>query len=102
MEPIPNQPQPPRKRIKLKLIATIILLAVGFGGYGYMWYKNTRKIRTEALQILDETIQLRLLHETVANERARCSSYVTLNEGIFAEFEYCKKFIEWADSILVQ
>ncbi len=102
MEPISNQPLPPKKKTKFKLIATIVLLIIGCGGYGYMWYKNTRKIRTEAVRILDETVHLRLLRETVVGERARCGSYVNLNEGNFSEFEYCKKFIEWADSILVQ
>ena len=92
------------KRKFLLLLAFIILASLG---YGYYWYGGIIKIKKQAAAILSEYKELQhtkgkydQLIEGIIREQIRCKDFISQSAGNFGEFEYCKKFVEWADASL--
>jgi len=67
--------------------------------YGYYWYKETNVLRLNAISVIDKADHLDILENAVNAERARCENFISQQEGDFGSFEYCKKLINWADTL---
>lgn len=104
---ITQQPQTPLKKGHWKRYPILFLLVIilAGGGYGYYWYRGVIKTKAQADQILNEYNKLQAtkgkydqLVEALKREQIRCKDFISQGEGQFGEFEYCKKFVEWADA----
>ncbi len=97
-----EQSAPKRKKSsKFKLILILVLLALvlGAGAYGYFWIRSTQKARTEAQSVIKDAEQYNLLKEKIQSEKSRCENFISQKEGDFGSFEYCQKYIDWADAL---
>jgi cbb3-type cytochrome oxidase subunit 3 len=95
----------PTRSSKAKLIPVLLILVLVFVGYVYYWYSAVLEKSEHAQVILSENedMQVRiqnyiLLKESIENEYNRCQEFISQREGDFGSFEYCKKFIEWANT----
>jgi predicted negative regulator of RcsB-dependent stress response len=86
-----------KKKKRGKLIITFLILLVAIAGYGYYWYQDTNALRQEAIGLIDRAQKFEVLNKAVEKEQSRCENFISQQEGDFGSFEYCKKFIEWAD-----
>lgn len=59
----------------------LFLIILGIAGYGYY------RIQT--------TVESRSLLK-IQTESDRCNTFIAQQSGDFGDFEYCKRFIEWA------
>jgi len=64
-----------------------------------LWYEQTNTLRLEAQNILDRADKFDVLKNTIVTEQDRCEKFIAPKEGDFGSFEYCKKFINWADAL---
>jgi uncharacterized protein HemX len=96
----PENIQPAQNRknsIKWKVYFVLIIILIGAGAYGYYWYKQTSQLRNEAQAVIGRAEKFDVLESSVNAERDRCEKFIAQKEGDFGSFEYCKKFIGWAD-----
>lgn len=99
-----NSPQPettPRKKTSFKRRALVIVLVIFLAAaiYGYFWYISTQKLRLEAQGVIEKADRYDLLSAEVQKERSRCENFISQKEGDFGSFEYCQKYIDWADTL---
>lgn len=80
---------------RMYLVFALILIAVGV--YGYYWYQQTSELRFEAQTVIDRAGKFDILADAVNAERDRCEKFIARKVGDFGSFEYCGKFIDWAD-----
>ena len=91
-----------KKRLyRYKIYVVLILITIGAGAYGYLWLKETNRLKAEALSIINKVEQYESLRSEINTERGRCEDFITRREGDFGSFEYCKKFIDWADTLIL-
>ncbi|PIR96942.1 MAG: hypothetical protein COT91_04150 [Candidatus Doudnabacteria bacterium CG10_big_fil_rev_8_21_14_0_10_41_10] len=83
-------------RRKVKLVVFVIVVLAG--SYFYYWYNETVKLRAEAKTAVENAKKYSEVDELIKQEVARCQGFISQSEGEFGSFEYCKKYIEWADS----
>jgi predicted negative regulator of RcsB-dependent stress response len=88
----------PKKNIKFRLKGVILILLIAVIGYGYFWYQDTNTLRQEATSVLESAEKFDVLSKALNEELDRCKTFISEQEGDFGSFEYCKKFIEWANS----
>lgn len=88
----------PKKKTSIKLWAHVIfiLILIGAGIYGYIWYRQAKTLSLEAQAVLDRAQKFDVLDGAVKAEQDRCEKLIAQKEGDFSSFEYCKKFIDWA------
>ncbi len=80
---VPSQSSP-RSRVKFWLIS--ILFVVGILGSGFFWIRNLYLENQDAKAIIKT-------HQEVVNELSRCDTLLGQSQGAFAEYEYCKQFV---------
>jgi len=67
-------------------LVVILIIAVGIFIFS-LWFKKLIADRQEASKVLN-------VYEIVEQEVKRCSQYLSKQGGEFAEYEYCKKFLD--------
>lgn len=87
--------------LKRKIYFLLALIIVGAIGYGYFWITGTNQIRKEAVLAVEQAEMYKTLREAMGVERDRCANFIARQEGDFGSFEYCKNFIDWNDSVLL-
>jgi predicted negative regulator of RcsB-dependent stress response len=92
---------------KRNFLLLLLIIILGAFGYGYYWYQGVIKIKNQSEAILGEYKDLQQkkgkydqLVEAIFREQTRCKDFISQSAGDFAEFEHCKKFVEWANTIL--
>lgn len=96
---------PVRKRRKgVAFVFFIVICIAGAVGYGYYWYAGVQEIQEKASAVIEENIALKAqaneldtIKSNVSAEYFRCQAFISQSTGDFGSFEYCKKFIEWAN-----
>ena len=83
--------------LKWKAYFVLIIIVLGAGAYGYFWYQKTNALRAEAKTALLKAEKLDGLRGAIQAEQDRCKDFIAQKEGDFGSFEYCKKFINWAE-----
>ena len=63
----------------------------------YLWYQNTSNIRSQAQAVIESAEKYDSLKSAIEEESSRCESFIVQQEGNFGDFEYCQKFIQWAN-----
>lgn len=93
---------------QVKLFFFTLLLGAGVlvAVYLYLWYDNVVKSQTQAKEVLARKNQLEvelkdysLVKSKIFEQISRCQSLIGQGSGDFSQFEYCKKFIEWSNSL---
>ena len=84
---------------KKKALLFLVLLFIGLGIYGYLWYQKTNELRYEAQSVIESALKFDVLQTAVNSERERCKNFITQEVGDFGSFEYCQAFIQWANSL---
>ena len=84
-------------KTKFKLI--ILLLIILFGLYIYFWYQGVQKLNDEAQTRIDISNEYSIIKSEISAEYERCQQILTKSEGNFEDFAYCKKYINWNDSL---
>jgi|GEM_PF-1362526 len=103
MENIPLQetvPATPKKKgsFKRKIYLILFIVLVGAALYGYYWFRTTQQLRLEAQDAIEKAVKYDTLQTAIQAERNRCEKFISQEEGDFGSFEYCKKFIQWANN----
>lgn len=88
-----------KKSSKLKVYIFLFILALGLGIYGYFWIQKNKALRLEAESAIIRAEKYDALKITITEERQRCEGFIAQKEGNFGSFEYCKGFIQWANSV---
>ncbi|MFH0740164.1 MAG: hypothetical protein V1819_03625 [bacterium] len=88
-----------KKSWKRKIHLVCILLIIGAGICGYFWIKKTNNLRLEAINVIERAEKFDTLKSGINVERDRCKNFIIQEQGDFSSFEYCKKFINWVDSL---
>jgi uncharacterized protein HemX len=100
MEESTNKPK--KNSLKFKAYLVLIALVLGAGIYGYFWYQKTNALRAEAKIVILKAKQFDGLHAAMQAEQDRCKDFIAQKEGDFGSFEYCKKFISWAEKQIAE
>ena len=92
-------PANPKKKgvFKWKAYFVLIIILLGAGLYGYFWYQKTNALRVEAESVILKAEKFDGLNAALQAEQDRCKDFIVQKEGDFGSFEYCKKFILWAE-----
>jgi len=90
------------KKLKTRFFIGLVLVALGLAGYLWYWYRTTAQVRQTAKSVVERATQYERLKGAINQETNRCREFMTGGSGAFAEFEYCKKFIEWAEQNMVR
>lgn len=83
------------KRIVVMLFLLAVLIT---GAYGYFKLNGILKTNEEAKALINNQAAYENTLEAVETEYLRCKSFIVQEEGDFASFAYCQKFLEWADA----
>jgi len=78
-------------------VAGVILL-----GLGYWWISSLMNQAAEGQVMSDKAAQYDVLLNDIDVERDRCEKLISQQEGEFGDFEYCKQYVEWANSVYVK
>ena len=89
--------QPKRASQKRNIILMLLILILGFAGYGYYWFTGVLSRDQEAKIVLMEAKKYQENKEIIVQEYDRCQEFISQREGDFGSFEYCKKFIQWVN-----
>lgn len=91
--------QVPKKPFPLKLVAAAIaaVLVIGLFSYAYLWYANTSQKAAQAETALTDAANYQTLSSQIESELTRCQAFIAQEQGEFGQFEYCKRFINWAN-----
>ena len=96
-----NSVEPKKKgSLKIKIHLVFIILLIVGGAYGYYWVKKTNTLRLEAVNTIEKAEKFDVLKSGVEVERERCKNFIVQETGDFSSFEYCKKFIDWSESVI--
>ncbi len=97
----------PKSKIKLYFFIFIVLLTISAGGFVYFKYNEFIKLQSSANAAIRENEILKSekdeynqLKNGLENEKVRCEQLLLKEEGNFAEFTYCQKYIEFLDNKL--
>ncbi len=92
-----------KKKSAIKLWAGVvfILILIGCGIYGYIWYRQTNTLRLEAQAVASRAQKFDVLDSAVKAEQDRCEKFIAQKEGNFGSFEYCKEFVDWVYALPV-
>jgi len=94
------QSKPKKKgKLKWKIYLILLLLLVGGVVYGYYWYQGTNTLRLEAKNVVEQANKYDALKTNIINESQRCKGFISQEQGDFGSFEYCKKFIQYANNL---
>jgi hypothetical protein len=85
--------------LKWKVYFILFLIIVGAGIYGYFWLIKTMDLRAEAEKSVMHAKYYDTLRSSIEFEWNRCNVFIAQEQGDFGSFEYCKKFINWADGL---
>ncbi len=85
--------------LKWKIYAVLALIAFGVGSYGYFWLQKTNDLRAEAIEVVERAKNYDVLLSKVEDELDRCEKFISQKEGDFGSFEYCKKYIDWTETL---
>jgi len=97
-----NNVEPKKKgSLKVKIHLVLILLLLIGGAYGYYWVKKTNNLRVEAVNTIEKAEKFDALKSSIDVERERCKNFIVQEQGDFSSFEYCKKFIDWSESVII-
>ncbi|MBU0999353.1 hypothetical protein KKG24_03570 [Patescibacteria group bacterium] len=91
--------EPKKTSLKWKIYAVLLVILLGAGAYGYWWRQKTNTLRVEAEAVIEQAQRYDTLQSAVKNERTRCENFIAQKEGDFGSFEYCKKLIDWSDTL---
>lgn len=101
MENLPTglEEKKPMKKssFKTKLIIVLAIAAFLLLAYGYYWHSSTQKLRVNARAVLEQAQKYDDLKAKIQAEQSRCENFISQQKGDFGSFEYCQKFIEWAE-----
>lgn len=95
----PEVLEKPKKSLKKKLYLILVLILIGAGIYGYYWVKSTNDLRVEASTSIEKADKYDGLMDKIRFESDRCKTFITQSQGDFGSFEYCKRFIDWSNSV---
>ncbi len=97
-----NSVEPKKKgSLKVKILLVFLVLVIGAGVYGYFWAKKTNALRSEAINTIEKAEKFDTLKSKIDFERERCKNFIVQEQGDFSSFEYCKKFIDWSESVII-
>lgn len=90
----------PKKKFPFRIVFFIIvcLSILGVVWYGYYWYTNTVSKSRQAEKVLVDSQNYQILSSQINTELARCQAFIAQEQGEFGQFEYCKRFINWANA----
>lgn len=91
--------QTQKKPFPLKPVVAVaaIVLVLGIFAYIYLWYTNTAQKAAQADAALTEAANYKVLSGQIEAELTRCRAFIAQEQGEFGQFEYCKRFINWAN-----
>jgi len=82
----------PRSKFTMVIV---LLLLIGIA-YMYFWYKGVQKRDLQARELIAQSQAYAQIVTDIEDELTRCKDLITFETGTFGDFEYCKKFINWA------
>lgn len=92
--------------LKLFLIALVLGIGILLVGYAYLWLDDVAKKQQEAVAVLSRKngleVELKdygLVKSKIFEQISTCQTLIAQGSGDFSQFEYCKKYIEWANSL---
>jgi len=85
--------------LKTKFYLVVLVIIIGLVGYFYYWYKTNNDLRIKSQEVIEMAEKYESLQSSIVNELNNCKDFITKEKGDFGSFEYCKKFIQWVDSI---
>ncbi|MDP3965096.1 MAG: hypothetical protein Q8Q20_05610 [bacterium] len=85
--------------MKRKISLFLILLVILGIGYGFFWIKQTNTLRADAENVIEQANQYEAVKTEITTEKSRCEGFISQQQGDFGSFEYCTKFIEWANTL---
>ncbi len=95
-----------KRGIKIYLAVFALLILLAGSVYGYFRYRSFIKLQESAKAVIEENEELRQevkeyeeLKQTIVRENDRCEKILLQEEGNFAEFSYCQRFLEFAETI---
>ncbi|PIT89272.1 MAG: hypothetical protein COU27_01195 [Candidatus Levybacteria bacterium CG10_big_fil_rev_8_21_14_0_10_36_7] len=86
----------PNGSVKKKFFLILIVILLALAAYGFFWVQRSLKTIKTAEGAIAELQDLRKQNDAMKKEVLRCQEFISQKEGEFGSFEYCKKFIEWA------
>ncbi len=97
----------PKSKLKSALLLILLTLLVLLGVFGYFKYTAFVKLQDSANAALLENKTLKnasdnydQLKYKMEQESDRCGKLLSKEEGNFAEFSYCQKFVEFVNNNL--
>lgn len=87
---------------KSKIYIVVAIVGVVLIGVGYWWISSLMNQAAEGQLLSDKAAQYDVMLDNIDIERDRCEKLISQQEGEFGDFEYCKQFVEWADSVYVK
>ncbi|MBU1017628.1 hypothetical protein KKA33_01215 [Patescibacteria group bacterium] len=80
---------------KWKILALLLIIAIGGSIYLYYWYQDTNRLRQQAQTVIKKAETYDALKSKIKTEYDRCQVFISQQEGSFGNFEYCKGYTNW-------
>jgi hypothetical protein len=81
---------------KNKALIVLVLIIVLLSLYIYFQHQSGQKLKIESQELIEGASKYEVILEKIESERSRCENFIIREEGDFASFEYCRKFIDWS------
>lgn len=90
-----------RSRIKPYLILGLTILVIATGAYFWGLRSSMLSLEKEAQANIQKAKDFDSLKTKLSKQKNDCLEYLAQEEGNFEQFSFCRKFIDWTDSLEV-
>ncbi len=88
-----------RSRIKPYLILGLTILVIAGAAYFWGLRSSMLSLEREAQANIQKAKDFDGLKGKLSKQKTECLEYLAREEGNFEQFSFCRKFIDWADSL---
>lgn len=82
------------------LLVLIVLLVLGIGVYyGYLLYTSNQELTLENQANQEIVTKYQQNTAAVSEENSRCEMLIASGTGVFGDFAYCERFLEWSKGL---
>ena len=77
----------------------LIILVLFLTGVGVYHFVQVRKMFRQAREFSIKEQQFNQITKSINDQYKTCQNLISQQQGNFGSFEYCKQYIEWANTL---